>query len=558
MAHLTIECHDNRVTIRSQAFWCEFLDTWANRKVLFVIVRALRSPETGKPLVTYQELAEGFAYSDRRNVQNFWQEFEACEADFEAYLRRKRKVDVAVVAAVTEEVRQAPLESEAVLRERVSARLGRDDLSSVNIHAALAQVPCTVVRSRLRRDWEAGRFHPKEAVVLQDALAVLQQTTSEESQRMGRWLEDLGITAGEVGTAGVMQRQQADGVRALLNPTGAVAAIPERMRLMVMALTLYFWNVPLSRLGLWLGVSKSTVYAWVIGLAVALFPVVQAWVGAGVKAVTVAIDEKWLKLRQQWYYWFVVLDEETTLPILWHVLPTRTTWACCWVLVTLKRLRKRPHAVITDGLAGYAAALAAVFPTATHLTCLFHHQQGVGRWFREHAVALPGETVAHLTRLMKRVVQTWDSRTVRRRLTRLAVEDTTHQWGIHPWLTQTHSRLGQLLPAVRRNTYPRTTNAIERFFRAFQRFYKTRGGFHSVRSAKRELMLFVVVYVFTIQVSTGIAPIERIVPQANQMPFYKLLNDPFRYGLANRCQAKRNGDVNMATQQGSLQLKSPC
>jgi len=49
-------------------------------------------------------------------------------------------------------------------------------------------------------------------------------------------------------------------------------------------------------------------------------------------------------------------------------------------------------------------------------------------------------------------------------------------------------------------------------------------------------MLFVVVYVFTKQAGTGIAPIEQILPQASLMPLYKLLNDPFRYGLAHICQ----------------------
>jgi hypothetical protein len=61
------------------------LDTWANRKGLFVVLRALRSPETGKPLVTYQELAEGVAYPDRRKIHHFLQEFQACAADFEQY-----------------------------------------------------------------------------------------------------------------------------------------------------------------------------------------------------------------------------------------------------------------------------------------------------------------------------------------------------------------------------------------------------------------------------------------------------------------------------------------
>jgi transposase-like protein len=268
-------------------------------------------------------------------------------------------------------------------------------------------------------------------------------------------------------------------------------------------------------------------------------------------------DEKWIKIRKQWHYWFVALDAATELPVYLSFLPTRTNWACCWFLVSLRRLGKVPRAVITDGLAGYAASVRVVFPRATHLLCLFHHQQSVTRWLREHATSLSADLVATLKRKMKRVVQTTDPRTMRRRLARLAAADTAQQYGLAPWLARTRERLTQLVPALRRNPYPRTTNTIERFFRAFQRFYKTRGGFHSVISAKRELMLFVVVYVFTIQASTGLAPIERILPQAKHMPLYQLLNDPFSYGLANRCQAESRRGGNMATQHVTLELKHP-
>jgi transposase-like protein len=276
-----------------------------------------------------------------------------------------------------------------------------------------------------------------------------------------------------------------------------------------------------------------------------------------VKAVSVAADEKWLKIHQRWHYWFVGLDEATGLPVVLSLLPTRTTWACCWFLVTLKRLGKIPRSSITDGLAGYAASVPIVFPTAKHLACLFHHPQGIPRWLRKHAANLPQEAVTRLTRKMKHVVQTCDPRTVHRRLTRLAPEEGAQQCGLESWIAQTRKWLGQLIPALRRNAYPHTTNSIERFFRAVQRFYKTRGGFHSVRSAKQELMLFVVVYVFTIQASTGIAPLEHILPQAKQMPLYTLLNNPFRYGLANMCQVKRASGAKMTTQQAPLPLRNP-
>ncbi len=73
---------------------------------------------------------------------------------------------------------------------------------------------------------------------------------------------------------------------------------------------------------------------------------------------------------------------------------------------------------------------------------------------------------------------------------------------------------------------PSTTNGIERFFRTYTRFAKVRSGFHSVLSTKRALTVFLICYLFT-QAQNGRAPIEAIVPDAAQMPLYRLINDPF-------------------------------
>ena len=100
--------------------------------------------------------------------------------------------------------------------------------------------------------------------------------------------------------------------------------------------------------------------------------------------------------------------------------------------------------------------------------------------------------------------------------------------GITPWVTTVEAKLPQLICSVGSVRLPSTSNTVERFFRAFQRFYRTRGGFHSVLSAKRELLLFLVVYVFTQHATTGQAPIEVIMPEARSMPLYRLINDPFR------------------------------
>jgi len=538
MAYLNVRSQDGMYHIRSQGFCIRFPDTGKNTRVLWLLLRGCYADDSGgKPLFTHEQIATAFGYKHRQNIQNFEQEFTKCGRDLLAYLQRKRKVDVSVVEAVAEVLRQHPLAPATDLCPLVQTRLDRPELTPANIRTALQQVPCSVIRPILQQHWEHGEFHPKEERLLELTLAALMDSASSPSS-VANTLLHLGLKPADPVDSQPVQQQQAEAAPLLLNPCAAIAQIPEKIRLMVVAFTLYYWNVPLSRIALWIEVSPSTVLNWVTGLAVVLSPIIQTWIVTTVEAVSVAVDEKWLKIATRWHYWFVAVDEGTGLPVAMALLHTRTTWACCWFLLTVKRLGLRPRAIITDGLSGYGASIRALFPAARHLLCLFHHQQGVTRWLRDHAGDLPKAVVAVLKRKMKRVIQTCDPRTVRRRLTRLPMTEGAQDCELETWIAQTQNKLDRLEPALRTNAYPRTTNSLERFFRAFQRFYKTRGGFHSVVSAKRELMVFVVGYVFTIQPGTGMAPIEQIVPQARHMPLYQLVNAPFRSGVVNRCQAK--------------------
>jgi len=91
MASIEVEIHKDRLKIISQAFCCEIHDTWENRKVWFVILRVLCSPETGKPLFSYQAIADAFGYKARQNINNFVHEYEQCNENVFDYLRHKRK-----------------------------------------------------------------------------------------------------------------------------------------------------------------------------------------------------------------------------------------------------------------------------------------------------------------------------------------------------------------------------------------------------------------------------------------------------------------------------------
>jgi len=512
-----------------------------------VFLRACCDPQSGKSLFTYQHIADALGEKARQDPDNFWRDFKACGQQFHDVLHRKMKVDDTVVDAVAEELRKDLLASAPTLRERVSQQLGRTDLTDATIRTALEKVPCPVVRQQLRTEWEAGQWHPKEGKLLEVILQEWAESTPRGTDISIAQVEALGTSVPKETPDAVAHVQQTQAVGGLLTPYASVSALPRPIRLMVVALTVFFWNVPLSRIARWLNVSKTTVYNWVIGLAVALFPVIQAWIVKGSKGLCLHIDEKWLKITGRWQCWCVALDDETGLPLLNRLLPHQGTWSCCWFLVFLKHLGKTPQSSMTDGLAAYGSAIATVFQSTTHLLCIVHHQQGVSAWLKRHLPDTPAETVALLKRMMKRVVRTSDPRTVLRRLQALEVRDTQDVWGLTSWIATVRGTLDRLRPALRRNQWPRTTNQIERFFRAFQRFYKTRGGVHSVMSAQRELMLFVVVYVFTQQADSGQAPIEHIVPQAKDMPFSNMINAPFRYGLAHICTPEIMGTKNLAT-----------
>jgi len=382
--------------------------------------------------------------------------------------------------------------------------------------------------------------------------SVVSHDESGHSEKLLRYAEIVsaaGIEAiREEPDEAVIQKIQADSVGKLLSPNVGLSEIPESVVGMVKAMTMYHSGASLSRIGCWFeGKAKSTIYTWIMGLSLALWPVIRGWVWSHVKGTRMYIDEKWLKIRKKWHYLFVAVDQDSGLPFFHDLLPTRSKWACRLFLLKLKRLGKIPSLIMTDGLKGYVSAIAKIFPRAKHLLCLFHHQQSVTRCVNEHFCETEQKEAKAAKKRMKQVVQTNDSRTVRRRLNRLEQVAKEQGWKILKWIKQARGKLKHVLPAVRLNSYPTTTNEIERFFRAFVRFYKTRCGFHSVKSAKREIIFFMVVYLFTIQAESGKAPIEKILPEANTMPLYHLLNYPFAGEMTSRSLQNVKPEEDMAT-----------
>jgi transposase-like protein len=519
---ISIVIEDNRLTVEWQEhFTISLPDTPSNRKAILVFLRTLKD-EKGKHMFTFQELSVLFDSNNRQASSQHMEDFRDCGCDFLDYLTRKRKVDSVVVEAVRQELMADPLAKLVELRDRVNAKLGRRDLNESNVNAALEQISYGEIRGAILKQLANGKAHYQESYLLEEMME------SSKAMSMG---QRVGIQS--VSSPG-MSISDPTNIRKLITPGASVSHISSSLKWVVFCMTLYYHGISLSVLGRWLYVHKTTILRWMLGLALALWPAVYSWVIEKVKARVVYVDEKWLKIRGKWYYWFVVLDTQTGLPVLASLLPTRSKWACRWIGIMLKRIGKIPRVIITDGLLSYHYLMDGV----KHVLCHFHHQHGVTRWLKNHFHEK--EEIAARKSKMKKVLQTNDKRTVRRRLQKL--KESSLELDICEWVEQTEEKLPKLLPSVGSVDIPRTTNAIERFFRAFSRFYKVRCGFFSVVSAKRGLILFLLMYLFVQQPESGKAPIESIMPEVREMPLYKLINDPLGtvMGVEN---VKRNGKM---------------
>jgi transposase-like protein len=506
---LTVMKKDNRFRVEWQGNSIDWLpDTPSNRKTIVIFLRLLRD-ERGKRMFTFRELSLIVSSEKRQASSGHVERFRGCGCDFLRFLTRKRKVNAEVVEAVLCELLRDPLAEMKELADRASKSLGRKDLTPANVKIAMEQISCHHIRGAIQKQIAKGEAHYQESYLLSEMM--------ESGNAIG---ERAGI---QVPEAEGMSISDPSSIRSLLRPDIPTSSVKDSLKWVVYCMVLYYYGVPLSVLGSWLKVHKTTVLRWMIGLSIHLFPLVYEWIYVKVKGNIVYIDEKWLKIRGKWHYWFVVLDSDTSLPLLACLLGTKSQWACRWIGMKLKRMGKIPREVITDGLPGYPSMVKDLLEKARHILCHFHHQQRVTVWLKKRFQ--DKEQIAARKPKMKKVLQTQDKRTVKRRLGKL--KESSEELGISEWIQRTEANLPKLLPSVGSQRIPGTTNAIERFFRAFNRFYKMRCGFFTVTSARRELIFFLLMYVFIRQPESGKAPIESIVPEASRMPLYQMINDPF-------------------------------
>ena len=519
--------------------WLEMADSWANRRGLMVFLRCLRSPE-GRPLMTLEQIAGQLGYADRRNVHNFWMEFQACGEDLDAFLSRRKKVDGEVLGLCEQIWRAHPLWSAVEVHAELVRRFPQKGsaLSEQNVRTAGHQIGFLGIQQVLRRQLAQGEAHYQEPFVIQ-ALFGLAQVGAEVQAAGAQEVACLPEVLETIPPQSVLPQpsvsaaeETAEKLEASLLEGEASRSALRRLwegdtGTRVLMLVLYFHGLSLEVIGSFFGVHKTTVMRWLAPFAHLNWQEVVAQ-GKRFFSGILAVDEKWIKIDGVWWYLFVAVDHVSGLPLLVALFPSNGKEYCQAFLLQIKALGYIPKVIITDGWDAYVEAIATVFPAAEHLLCRFHALKSAFRRLKRSIPDWKGRSV--WVKKLKTLFHTPSKRTVQRRVDKLQTQaEHTPAKGVFDSLL---AKLPKLLPAVGSTFRPSTSNAAERFLGAFDRFYRLKGPFQNEASARKHIKLFILGYVFCALSSQaqaekqGRCPLQLAGYQVAHLPFFHMFNRP--------------------------------
>jgi transposase-like protein len=453
MAQIAVEFTDTTMRIQSHAFSCEFPEVEKNKKAVLVFLRSLCHPETGKSLFTYQELADAFGYTARQNVENFLAEFRASEQSFVQFLTRVNTkhdrlfplVEAQVLSSVFLSVHQHYLAfcaahpqetlSEATFREYVKDLDGGKILQKVRQMASKTELSLDVQR------------YLQELLELKEVSAVKRKEIVEV-------FPTVETSSSEARNAPDVDLRQSAVSRKLL------------------VVLLYVYNVPQEVLALLFGVGKTSIHTWIYAICGEevewrILREIVCWSGH------VSFDEKWVKIKGQWYFVLCAVDSVSGFPLLIDLYPTLDTVSWTLFFKRFDALYGRPKLIQSDGSRALAAAREIVFPGVQYQLCKFHK----------------------LKNLMKRLRQHIDDQKLLKRCTRLAKHIFSNSWvSSRKQAAKTLQNLaGQEVSAYlethifsvwRHLTQSLTNNAAERFNRKIEKCLSGRYGFSSTTSVE--------------------------------------------------------------------------
>jgi transposase-like protein len=454
MAYLTVEITDKTMSISSQAFWCEFQDTEENQKALFVFLRLLSCPETGKEMFTYHQIADGFGKHDRRASDTCVRDFHKRGGDFLRYLSRKNTKKDRLFPGIERQILDAGL---LPVAEHSRIFCETDPQERICERTFRSYVNDSAVTKLLKRFRQLG-------------------SKDEQSLDRGRYLQELLALPG----LSRVKRKEVVETFPEVEPFSTSQARGERGRRVsspcfeskLVAVVFYACGLSQEMLALLLGVGTTSIHTWSYSLCSEeldwhIISDMALWSGQ------VSFDEKWIKIKGTWYFVLWAVDAVSGFPLLMDLYPTLDTVSWMLFCKRFKALYGVPKLIQGDGSQALAAARETVFAGGRYQLCKFHQLKNLLKRLRQHR---------HDPKLLKRghrlaqhiFSNGWVSsrKHAAQTLRKLAGEQVSSYLDEH------------LLSCWRSLTMSFTSNVSERFNRKIEKCVSARYGIPSEESAR--------------------------------------------------------------------------
>jgi transposase-like protein len=453
MAHLEVEIKDKIIYLTSQAFCCTFQDNDENQKALFVFLRSLSCPETGKTLFTNQQIADAFGKNDRRDIDNFVRIFKNRGGNFLSYLDRQNTKKALSFPEIEAQILESPLLSLAEQHRIFCEEHPQEQVCEQTFRNYVNTIPATKILKRIR---QLG-------------------FTKEQSFDVRRYVKEL-LTLDKLSRA-----KKKEIVEHFPEVEASVACSPGKegegfssatLSSKLLAVILYVCGLSQEMLAMLFGVSKTSIHNWIYEVCSEeldweIIRNIARWSGQ------VSFDEKWVKIKGVWHFVLCAVDGVSGFPLLIESYPRLN--ADNWTLFfkRFKALYGTPKLIQSDGSQPLAAAREVVFSGVRYQLCKFHKLKNLIKRLRQH-VQDP-KLFGRCVRLAKHIFanKAVSSRKhAAKRLQELGGEQ------VSSYIDE------RILAFWRKLTMSLTTNASERFNRKIEKCFSGRYGIASVESAK--------------------------------------------------------------------------
>jgi len=197
------------------------------------------------------------------------------------------------------------------------------------------------------------------------------------------------------------------------------------------------------------------------------------------------IDEKWIKIRNEWCYVFTAVGTRVTDLLAVELFFHKDKEAMRTFLYQLKALGFPPESITTDLLMGYESVVKEVFPDCIYLQCVLHAGRDAKRIVRK---ALPAEEDEEWKeRLTKRIRTLFKAKNIKQvkkryfKIMKLRKQAPDSVSGVFDMLEKYYPKL---CLSVLRKDIPSTTNPVERAIGELEERYQLTKGFTSFHYAQ--------------------------------------------------------------------------